>query len=211
MAHNLASECPSDSADTGIATCDLLLFALPEGHGLEVWKELQGDQTLNDLPATILTVQNQEIVRILDWSKAHDYLRSHHQTGTAAQLKKLLQIAQSSDPPNAPLEAGQFVIDPFSYRVIHAGKQSTLSVLEFRLLYYLATRPNRFFTRNQLHAAIWRGSRSVNPRVVDVYIRRLRLRIEVDPGRPIHLKTVRGMGYLFDSASRSGRVQEDFN
>jgi DNA-binding response OmpR family regulator len=211
MAHNLVSECPSDGAETEIAACDLLLFALPEGHGLELWKEIHGDQTLTDLPAAILTVQNQEIVRILDWSKGHDCLGNDGQVGAAAQLKKLLQIAQSSDPLNAPLETGQFVIDPFSYRVTHAGKQSTLSVLEFRLLYYLATRPNRFFTRNQLHAVIWRGSRSVNPRVVDVYIRRLRLRIESDPGHPVHLKTLRGMGYLFDSAPRTSAVERDFS
>jgi len=153
MAHNLVSECPSDSADTKIAACDLLLFALPEGHGLEVWKELHGDQTLNDLPVAILTVQNQEIVRLLDWSKGRNCQKDFGQERFVAQLKKLLQIAQSSDPLNAPLVTGQFVIDPFSYRVTHAGKQSTLSVLEFRLLYYLATRPNRFFTRKQLRAA----------------------------------------------------------
>ncbi len=211
MAQSLVTECPSGGSDTGGATCDLLLFVLPEGQGQEVWKEIQADQALNDLPVAILTVQTDKIAPILDSSKGTSCLKKLGHAESAAQLKKLLHVVQSSDLLPGMLKAGQFLIDPFSYHVIHAGKRISLSVLEFRLLYYLATRPNRFFTRNQLHAAIWRGSRSANPRVVDVYVRRLRLRIEADPGRPVHLKTLRGMGYLFDSASRSGRVQEDFS
>ena len=71
--------------------------------------------------------------------------------------------------------------------------------LEFRLLYYLASRPNRVFTRDQLLDAVWGTDRFVTPRSVDVYVRRLREKIESDPENPIHLKTVRGAGYLFET------------
>src|SRR5258708_7848523 len=73
------------------------------------------------------------------------------------------------------------------------------STLEFRLLYYLASRPNRVFTRDQLLDAVWGTDRFVTPRSVDVYVRRLREKIESDPENPMHLKTVRGAGYLFET------------
>jgi two-component system phosphate regulon response regulator PhoB len=74
-----------------------------------------------------------------------------------------------------------------------------LSTLEFRLLYYLASRPNRVFTRDQLLDAVWGTDRFVTPRSVDVYVRRLREKVELDPQHPIHMKTVRGVGYLFET------------
>jgi len=60
-------------------------------------------------------------------------------------------------------------------------------------------RPNKVFTRDQLLDAVWGSDRFVTPRSVDVYVRRLREKIEADPENPAHLKTVRGAGYLFDS------------
>jgi two-component system phosphate regulon response regulator PhoB len=73
-----------------------------------------------------------------------------------------------------------------------------MSTLEFRLLYHLASRPNRVFSRDQLLDAVWGTDRFVTPRSVDVYIRRLREKIEPDPEHPVFLKTVRGAGYLFE-------------
>jgi DNA-binding response OmpR family regulator len=184
------------------ASCDLLLMALPEGRGLEIWREIGGDQILAGLPVAILTVQNQRIARILDCTRGKNGLEEFAPEESEAQLRNLLRAVQALDIRNGPLETGAFLIDPLSYRVTHAGKETSLSVLEFRLLYFLSTRPHRFFTRDQIHAAIWHGSRSTHPRVVDVYVRRLRMKIEADPKHPVHIKTVRGMGYLFDSASR---------
>ena len=101
------------------------------------------------------------------------------------------------------IEARGLMIDPSSYRVTHDGKPVTLSTLEFRLLYYLATRPNRVFTRDQLLDAVWGTERFVTPRSVDVYIRRLREKVENDADHPAFLKTVRGAGYMFESAAQS--------
>src|SRR6516225_6280740 len=86
-----------------------------------------------------------------------------------------------------------------AYRVSQSGRPVVLSTLEFRLLYYLASRPNRVFTRDQLLDAVWGTDRFVTPRSVDVYVRRLREKIEADPENPLHLKTVRGAGYLFET------------
>jgi two-component system phosphate regulon response regulator PhoB len=105
-----------------------------------------------------------------------------------------------------PIEVGKLVIDPSSYRVMRSSKPLTLSTLEFRLCYFLASRPNRVFSRDQLLDAVWGTERFVTPRSVDVYVRRLREKIEDDPEHPVYLKTVRGAGYMFES-SATGRPE----
>jgi two-component system phosphate regulon response regulator PhoB len=95
---------------------------------------------------------------------------------------------------------GSLTIDPSSYRVERDGETITLTALEFRLLHYLASRPSRVFSRDQLLDAVWGTERFVTPRSVDVFIRRLREKIEVDPENPRYLKTMRGAGYLFEPA-----------
>ena len=98
-----------------------------------------------------------------------------------------------------PIEVGKLAIDPSSYRATRAGKPLSLTTREFRLLYFLAARPNRVFTRDQLLDAVWGAERFVTPRSVDVYMRHLREQVEVDPENPIFLKTLRGVGYLFEA------------
>ena len=120
-----------------------------------------------------------------------------------ARVKALLRRSEPTDDVERPIEVGRLLIDPSSYRVTRAGKALPLSTLEFRLVYYLASRPNRVFTRDQLLDAVWGTERFVTPRSVDVYIRRLREKIEIDPESPVHLKTVRGAGYLFETAGAS--------
>jgi len=102
-----------------------------------------------------------------------------------------------------PLEIGALKIDPAAYRVTRAGKPVQMSTLEFRLLYFLAARPNRVFTRDQLLDAVWGTERFVTPRSVDVYVRRLREKIETDPQHPGFMKTIRGAGYLFETTVRA--------
>ena len=69
---------------------------------------------------------------------------------------------------------------------------------EFRLLEYFSSHPGRVFTRDQLLDAVWRDTSFVTPRSVDVYVRRIREKIENDPENPRYLKTVRGAGYRFE-------------
>jgi two-component system phosphate regulon response regulator PhoB len=79
------------------------------------------------------------------------------------------------------------------------GKTVTTTATEFRLLDYLARHPGRVFTRDQLLDAVWRETQFVTPRSVDVYVRRIREKIEPDPENPRYLKTVRGAGYRFEA------------
>jgi len=115
-----------------------------------------------------------------------------------ARVKALLRRTEPPGESQETVKVGQLVIAPASYSVTRAGKPVSLTTLEFRLLYFLAARPNKVFSRDQLLDAVWGSERFVTPRSVDVYIRRLREKIEADPENPVYLKTVRGAGYLFE-------------
>src|SRR5712692_4532456 len=182
---------------------DLLLLdlMLPKLSGLEICKEVRRDETLNRLPIVMLTARGEEADRVVGLELgADDYVtKPFSPRELLARVKALLRRAEPpSDTPRV-IEIGKLAIDPASYRVSHSGKPVPLSTLEFRLLYYLASCPNRVFTRDQLLDAVWGTDRFVTPRSVDVYVRRLREKIESDPENPLFLKTVRGAGYLFET------------
>lgn len=194
--------------NSGLATIkktppDLLLLdlMLPKMSGLEICREIRKEESLNRLPVLMLTARGDEADRVVGLEMgADDYVtKPFSPRELIARVKALLRRAEP--PADAPriLEIGKLAIDPASYRVSHSGRPVPLSTLEFRLLYYLASRPNRVFTRDQLLDAVWGTDRFVTPRSVDVYVRRLREKIEADPENPLHLKTVRGAGYLFET------------
>jgi phosphate regulon transcriptional regulator PhoB len=185
----------------------LLDLMLPKMPGLEICKEIRRDAALNRLPILMLTARGEEADRIVGLEiGADDYVsKPFSPRELVARVKALLRRAEPTAGAERPIEVGKLVIDPSSYRVTRAGRPVTLSTLEFRLFYYLAARPNRVFTRDQLLDAVWGTERFVTPRSVDVYIRRLREKIEADPENPVHLKTVRGAGYLFETAD-AGRA-----
>ncbi len=188
---------------------DLLLLdlLLPKLSGLEICKEIRRDERLNRLPILMLTARGDEADRVVGLEiGADDYVtKPFSPRELVARVKALLRRAEPPSAAARTIEAGRLVIDPSSYKVTSAGKPVTLSTLEFRLLYYLASRPNRVFTRDQLLDAVWGSDRFVTPRSVDVYIRRLREKIEADPENPVYLKTVRGAGYLFETGPERSR------
>jgi len=186
---------------------DLLLLdlMLPKLSGLEICKEIRRDQSLNRLPILMLTARGEEADRVIGLEMgADDYVtKPFSPRELVARVRALLRRAEPPQETPKPIQARELVIDPSSYRVTRAGKPVTLSTLEFRLLYYLAARPGRVFTRDQLLDAVWGTERFVTPRSVDVYVRRLREKIESDPEHPTLLKTVRGAGYRFDIAAEN--------
>jgi len=179
----------------------LLDLMLPKLSGLEICREVRKDESLNRLPILMLTARGDEADRVVGLEMgADDYVtKPFSPRELIARVKALLRRAEP--PVDAPrtIEIDKLSIDPASYRVSYSGKTVPLSTLEFRLLYYLASRPNRVFTRDQLLDSVWGTDRFVTPRSVDVYVRRLREKIEPDPENPLHLKTVRGAGYLFET------------
>ena len=177
---------------------DLMLPRLP---GLEICKEVRRDPKLPRLPILMLTARGDEADRVVGLEMgADDYVsKPFSPRELVARVKALLRRAEPAAESEAAIEIGDLSIDPASYRVLREGKPVSLSTLEFRLLHFLAAHPNRVFSRDRLLDTVWGTERFVTPRSVDVYIRRLREKIEPNPQRPSHLKTVRGTGYLFET------------
>jgi phosphate regulon transcriptional regulator PhoB len=202
-----ATDGSSGLAQVRKAAPDLLVLdlMLPKMPGLEVCKEIRRDTALNRLPILMLTARGEEADRVIGLEMgADDYVtKPFSPRELVARVKVLLRRSEPAGDVNRAIEVGKLRIDPSSYRVTRAGKLLTLSTLEFRLVYFLASRPDRVFSRDQLLDGVWGTERFVTPRSVDVYIRRLREKIEVDPENPLHLKTVRGAGYLFESSGGS--------
>jgi phosphate regulon transcriptional regulator PhoB len=176
---------------------DLMLPRLP---GLEICREIRRDQSLNRLPILMLTAKGEEADRVVGLELgADDYVtKPFSPRELVARVKALLRRTEPPGEAQKVVAVGALVIDPVSFRLTRGGKPVPLSTLEFRLLYHLASRPNRVFTRDQLLDAVWGTDRFVTPRSVDVYIRRLREKIEDEPDAPVYLKTVRGAGYMFE-------------
>jgi DNA-binding response OmpR family regulator len=98
------------------------------------------------------------------------------------------------------LKAGPLELDRTSCRVRLVDQELALTATEFRLLEFLMSRPGIVFSREQLLDSVWGHDRAVTDRTVDVYILRLRQKIENDPANPMFIRSVRGFGYSFNEA-----------
>lgn len=182
---------------------DLLVLdlMLPRLSGLEICKQIRREQTVRRMPILVLTARSEEPDRIVGLELgADDYVtKPFSPRELVARIKALLRRSEPAGASNEPLRVGPLVIDPAAYRVLRHGRPLEMSALEFRLLHFLASHPNRAFSRDQLLEAVWGADRFVIPRIVDVYVRHLREKIEDEPNRPVRLKTVRSVGYLWRS------------
>ena len=111
-----------------------------------------------------------------------------------------LQFRTQSAPPRT-LKAGGVELDRSSCQVKLDGSILALTATEFRLLEFLMTRPGVVFSREQLLNAVWGQDRAITDRTVDVYILRLRQKIEADASAPRMIHSVRGFGYSFEPRS----------
>jgi len=115
-----------------------------------------------------------------------------------ARVKAVLRRFERPLPPS-PMKVGEIEIDPSAMTLMVRGTLVPTTATEFRLLDYFARHKGRVFSRDHLLDSVWRDTAYVTPRSVDVYVRRIREKIEPDPENPRYLKTVRGAGYRFES------------
>jgi DNA-binding response OmpR family regulator len=108
-----------------------------------------------------------------------------------------LQFRNQSSPPRV-LESAGLELDPASRQVRLSGVPLSLTATEFRLLEFLMSRPGVVFSREQLLNSVWGQDRAITDRAVDVYVLRLRQKVESDPANPIMIHSVRGFGYTFE-------------
>ena len=180
-----------------LAILDLML---PGIQGMELCRILRNDSKTARLPIIMLTAKGEEVDRILGLEMgADDYMtKPFSPRELIARVKAVLRRSTEKPVHEKILKTGDIEIDTERYTVFIKGKPVKLSATEFKLLLFLAERKGKVFSRGQLLDAIWRDEAFVEPRTVDVHIRRLRANIEEDPAHPGYIKTMRGIGYLFD-------------
>jgi DNA-binding response OmpR family regulator len=177
----------------------LLDIMVPGGDGLDLCRRLRQNPTLSVVPIIFLTARAAENDRVHGLELgADDYITKPFATRElVARVKAVLRRFERPSTPSV-VKFEHIEIDANAMQLRVRGELVTTTATEFRLLDYLARHPGRVFSRDHLLDAVWGDARFVTPRSVDVYVRRIREKIEEDAESPRYLKTMRGAGYRFE-------------
>jgi two-component system phosphate regulon response regulator PhoB len=180
----------------------LLDWMLPQVSGLEICRRIRRTPQWRTLPVIMLTAKGEEVDRVRGLEGgADDYVvKPFGVTELVARLKAVLRRARPTAGAET-LRYADLVMDLASHRVTRNGDPVHLGPTEFRLLRVLLERPGRVFSREQLLDAVWGRESEIEPRTVDVHIRRLRKALNED-GRRDLIRTVRAAGYAVDQTGR---------
>jgi DNA-binding response OmpR family regulator len=175
----------------------LLDIMLPDSDGLDICKGIRMNTELAHIPVIFLTARASETDRIVGLELgANDYIvKPFFIRELIARIKIQFRGQQSA---SRLLRAGNLELDRTSCRVRLNNEPLSLTATEFRLLDFLMSRPGVVFSREQLLDAVWGHDRAVTDRTVDVYILRLRQKIEPNSTSPALIRSVRGFGYSFN-------------
>src|ERR1700733_5489193 len=179
----------------------LLDIMLPGTDGFELCRQIRQTAALFSTPIIFLTAKTGEADRVKGLELGgDDYITKRFSPRElVARVRSVLRGVRQTPVTPEVLRLGDLEIDTSSMTVQVQGRAVLTTVREFRLLEYLATHHGRVFTRDQLLDAVWKETPFVTPRSIDVYVRRLREKIEIDPRYPRYLKTLRGIGYRFEA------------
>jgi DNA-binding response OmpR family regulator len=178
----------------------LLDIMLPGISGIDLCRQIRQHDQLAKTPVIFLSARTQEPDRLQAFDAGGDgYItKPFSPRELIARVRNVLRT-QAEAPNRELIQVGDLEIDIASMSVRVQGKTVPTTVREFRLLEYLARHRGRVFTRDQLLDAVWKEGSFVTPRSIDVFVRRLREKIERDPRHPRYLKTLRGIGYRFEA------------
>jgi DNA-binding response OmpR family regulator len=175
----------------------LLDIMLPDSDGLDICKGIRKDPDLAATPIIFLTARAAETDRIVGLEiGANDYVVKPFSVRELIARIKLQFRNQTA--PSRVLEAGGIELDRTSCQVRVNSVPLSLTATEFRLLEFLMSRPGVVFSREQLLNAVWGQDRAITDRAVDVYVLRLRQKVERDPAAPQLIHSIRGFGYTFE-------------
>ncbi len=178
----------------------VLDLMLPDIQGIEICRVIRNDPKTERLPVIMLTARSGETDRVRGLeSGADDYLvKPFSPRELIARVRAILRRTDEGSAVQKTIRLGDLVINTDTYSVSRGGEQLDLSATEYRLLLYLVERRGKVFSREQLLDGVWKGEAFIEPRTIDVHIRRLRAQIEDDPAHPVYLKTRRGIGYYVE-------------
>ena len=178
----------------------LLDIMLPEMNGFDLCRQIRQHEQLSKTPVIFLSAKTAELDRIRGFELGgDDYITKPFSPRELLARVRTVLRGQPQIPAPEVIQFAELEIDVSSMTVRVEGRTVLTTVREFRLLEYLARHRGRVFTRDQLLDAVWKESAFVTPRSIDVYVRRLREKIESDPRHPRYLKTLRGIGYRFEA------------
>jgi len=175
----------------------ILDIMLPDSDGLDICKGIRAHPELSHVPVIFLTARASETDRIVGLELgANDYIVKPFFVRELIARIKIHFRGQA--PTNKILKSGELELDRTRCQVHLGGQEISLTATEFRLLEFLMSRPGVVFSREQLLDAVWGHDRAVTDRTVDVYVLRLRQKIETAAGTD-YIRSVRGFGYSFNS------------
>jgi two-component system alkaline phosphatase synthesis response regulator PhoP len=186
-------------------TLIILDLMLPGTDGMMVCRRLRAEGTTVDVPIIMVTARAGEVDRVLGLELgADDYVtKPFSPRELVARVKAVLRRAQAplASGGHDVFESSRLRLDFDSYEAEVDGKPVNMSLREFELLKFFVKNPNRVYDRLQLLDLVWGRDVHVEPRTVDVHVRRLRKHIERDDASPELILTVRGVGYKFNPES----------
>ena len=185
-----------ERAGADIVLLDLMLPGLP---GTEVCRRIRAT---SNVPVIMVSAKDDEIDKIVGLELgADDYVtKPYSPRELVARIRAVLRRgASETDLAPATLEAGPVRMDVERHVVSVRGAEVALPLKEFELLEMLLRNVGRVLTRSQLIDRVWGSDYVGDTKTLDVHVKRLRAKIEDDPGAPVHLVTVRGLGYKLNT------------
>ena len=178
---------------------DILLLdvMLPDGSGVDFCRELRATSAV---PIIMVTARSEEVDVILGLEfGASDYVtKPYRLRELIARIRAVLRRSGSEPASDVIMSIGEFRIDTIRRSVVRDGVELELSRKEFDLLALFASRLGQVVTRDECLDEIWWGRDLADTRTLDTHVKRLRQKLEVDPGNPVHLLTIRGVGFRLD-------------
>jgi DNA-binding response OmpR family regulator len=181
-----------ESEDPSLVLLDVMLPGRTDGLDLCRWI-----RSSSDLPVILLTARVEETDRIVGLELgADDYMtKPFSPRELATRVRTVLRRARNGGPPLEQVSVGPLELDAAKREVRRDGAVLSLTAKEFDLLWFLASNPNRVFSRDQLMHSVWGYSAALDTGTVTVHVRRLREKLEQDASKPQLLETVWGVGY----------------
>jgi two-component system, OmpR family, alkaline phosphatase synthesis response regulator PhoP len=177
---------------------DLILLDLmmPGMDGLEVCRQLRADDRTRRIPVIMLTARATEADRVVGLEMgADDYvIKPFSPRELVARVKAVLRRTSQQEQPAEMIRVGAIVVDVNRHEVTSDGRPVQLTATEFRILHYLAGRPGRVTSREEIIDAALGQDTAVFDRTVDVHITSIRRKLG---RRADHIETIRGFGYKF--------------
>jgi two-component system response regulator RegX3 len=175
----------------------LLDLMLPEMSGTEVCRQLRQK---SNVPVIMITARDSEIDMVVGLEiGADDYVtKPYSPRELVARIRAVLRRGQEPELMPDTLEAGPVRMDVERHVVTVDGSEQRLPLKEFELLEMFLRNPGRVLTRGQLIDRVWGSDYVGDTKTLDVHVKRLRAKLEPDPGEPKYLVTVRGLGYKLD-------------